>query len=183
MAKPKNISRESILDAAEQLLIQRGFHGFSTRELADEVGLSSASLHHHFDTKAHLASAVAGRCRDRINLRMAEIARDLEGFWTRIHQVHESMHVDAPLLGILAADFPSVPAQVQGESRQLFANLLGWLTRFAVQARSEGDLPPDTAAESVAADLLSTILGRAMLGRTEQPAAPPLPASAWAWQR
>src|SRR3712207_8206920 len=42
---------ERIMDAAERRIRAAGYGGFSFRELAAEVGVKSASVHHHFPTK------------------------------------------------------------------------------------------------------------------------------------
>ena len=47
---------------AEARIREGGYAGFSFRELATELGVKSASVHHHFRTKAKMATAVARRC-------------------------------------------------------------------------------------------------------------------------
>ncbi len=42
---------ESIMDAAELRMRGGGFNGFSFREIADDVGIKSSSVHYHFPTK------------------------------------------------------------------------------------------------------------------------------------
>ena len=54
-----------ILDAAETMIQSQGYNGFSFREIADQVGIKSASVHYHFPTKADLGAAVARRYTDR----------------------------------------------------------------------------------------------------------------------
>ena len=183
MARPKEISRQTILDSAQVLLKACGFNGFSTRELADEVGISSASLHHHFPTKADLAAGVAARLRERLNQHLSTIAAELEGLDLRVGQIGTVLGGDTELLSMLAADFPTLPAKAQDEVRQLFANLRGWLTRFAVQAKADGDLNPEAVPEEISADIFSRLLGRALLSRTDKTMALPVPTSVWAWQR
>lgn len=46
--------REQILTSAQRLVQQRGFNGFSYADIADEVGIRKASLHHYFPTKTDL---------------------------------------------------------------------------------------------------------------------------------
>ena len=183
MARRKDVSKPQILDAAQVLLVRSGFNGFSTRLLADEIGISSASLHHHFVTKGDLAAAVIARYRDSVNSRMAEVARDIEGFSLRLRHVEESVGADSMLLAMLAADFPVLPLPAQNEARQLFTNVLGWLTRLAIQARSEGELPEDSQVDGIAASVLSSLIGRALLARTDLPPTTAMPSSTWAWQR
>ncbi len=183
MARSKDITKPSILDAAQALLESRGFNGFSTRELADELGISSASLHHHFATKGDLAAAVIARGREQINAQLAVIAAEVEGFGLRVQHFHEAMQSSAMLLAMCAADFPTLPNVAQNEVRQVFANVLGWLGRFATQARSDGELDQDASVEAVAAEVLSLLLGKAMLSRTETAMELSVAKSAWAWQR
>jgi len=46
--------RDAILKAAEARIRRNGFHGFSFRDLAEDVGIKSASVHYYFPTKADL---------------------------------------------------------------------------------------------------------------------------------
>lgn len=48
---------ERILDVAERLVQQRGFNGFSYRDVAAELGITTARLHYHFRGKGELGEA------------------------------------------------------------------------------------------------------------------------------
>ena len=183
MARKKDVSKPQILDAAQALLEARGFNGFSTRDLADEVGIASASLHHHFATKGDLAASVIARCRERINARLANIAAEVDGFGLRVRQFTDAMHSESMLLAMLASDFPTLPVVAQCEVRQLFTNVLGWLGRFAMQAKTDRELPKEASVEHIAADVLAQLLGRALIARTGSSSDAPLPSTTWAWQR
>jgi TetR/AcrR family transcriptional regulator, transcriptional repressor for nem operon len=54
-------TRTQILDTAENFIRRGGYNDCSFREIAAEVGIKSASVHHHFPTKQDLAAAVARR--------------------------------------------------------------------------------------------------------------------------
>lgn len=56
--------RTAILDAAIAVIGERGFHGFSIRELALRCAMTDAGLLHHFGSKTDLLLAVLDR-RDR----------------------------------------------------------------------------------------------------------------------
>ena len=45
---------ERILDVAERLVQLRGFNDFSYADIARELGITTASLHYHFPSKAEL---------------------------------------------------------------------------------------------------------------------------------
>src|SRR4030095_6595217 len=50
-----------ILDVAERLAQTRGFNGFSYADIATELGITKASLHYHYPTKADLGRALIDR--------------------------------------------------------------------------------------------------------------------------
>ncbi len=56
---------ERLMDLAEQRMRDGGYHGFSFRDLANEIGITSASVHHHFPTKSGMVVAIMQRYRDR----------------------------------------------------------------------------------------------------------------------
>src|SRR6185295_9686526 len=58
--------RQRILDLAEELLLSRGYEGFSYQDIADAIGIRKASIHHHFASKEDLGSAIVERSRIRL---------------------------------------------------------------------------------------------------------------------
>jgi TetR/AcrR family transcriptional repressor of nem operon len=57
---------EAILDVTERRIREAGYHGFSFRTVAAEVGVKGASVHYHFSSKDALAAAVTRRYNERI---------------------------------------------------------------------------------------------------------------------
>ncbi|SFC08828.1 TetR/AcrR family transcriptional regulator [Tropicimonas isoalkanivorans] len=56
MSKKGEQSRENILMAAKQLVMQNGFAGTSIDDILKAAGVSKGAFFHHFRSKAHLAS-------------------------------------------------------------------------------------------------------------------------------
>jgi TetR/AcrR family transcriptional regulator, transcriptional repressor for nem operon len=54
-------TKSKLLDVASQLVQTRGYNGFSFHDLADAVGIRTASIHYHFPTKADLGKALVTR--------------------------------------------------------------------------------------------------------------------------
>ncbi len=50
-----------ILDAAERLVQDRGFNGFSYADVAAELQITKPALHYHFASKAALGEALIAR--------------------------------------------------------------------------------------------------------------------------
>ena len=60
-ARVREASIERILDAAEQLFAEFGYHGVTLKDVAARVGVSSTLIHYHFNGKESIYEAVWGR--------------------------------------------------------------------------------------------------------------------------
>jgi AcrR family transcriptional regulator len=56
--------RCAIAEAARDLIIERGFEGLRTRDIAERVGINVATLHYHVPSKEALIGLVAETIRD-----------------------------------------------------------------------------------------------------------------------
>lgn len=65
--------RTEILDSAAALFAAKGVNGTTVREIADEVGMLSGSLYHHFGSKDEMVEAILTSYVDGILARYAEI--------------------------------------------------------------------------------------------------------------
>lgn len=54
-------TREKILDAAQKLILARGYVGMTVEHVIDEVGITKGAFFHHFRTKDDLARALLQR--------------------------------------------------------------------------------------------------------------------------
>ena len=57
-ARVREASIERILDAAEQLFAEYGYHGVTLKDVAARVGVSSTLIHYHFNGKESIFEAV-----------------------------------------------------------------------------------------------------------------------------
>ena len=67
---------QRILDVAERLIQTRGFNGFSYADVSAAVGITKASLHYHFPTKADLGLSLVQRYQETFVEALAGLARD-----------------------------------------------------------------------------------------------------------
>lgn len=124
---------ERLMDLAEAHIRDRGYAGFSFRDLAAEVGIKSASVHHHFPTKAKMAAAVAQRYAKRflasVEAKPDESPEDAISAYRAA--VRKTIEHDGRmcLCGILGAEAgaltPEVTAEVQSFFRRCIDDLAG----------------------------------------------------------
>lgn len=68
-------TKAALLDSAENAIRARGYDGFSYADLAVDVGIRKASIHHHFPMKADLALALIARYSDNFFLKLSHIGQ------------------------------------------------------------------------------------------------------------
>ncbi len=68
------MTRDDILDAAAQVIRQKGFHGASMSDIAAAVNLQKASLYHHVSSKQEILLALLDRALGMLSERIGAVA-------------------------------------------------------------------------------------------------------------
>jgi TetR/AcrR family transcriptional regulator len=66
-------AQEALLDAAEQLLVEVGYAGITTRRLAEEAGLNHGLVHYYFGSNENLLVRALERFTERLIARQREL--------------------------------------------------------------------------------------------------------------
>src|SRR5690348_228687 len=67
-ADEKQDRRQSLILAAYHAIAEKGFEGLRVRDVAAQVGINGATLHHYFATKEALIQAVMEYVLERLRL-------------------------------------------------------------------------------------------------------------------
>ncbi len=70
--------RESILDAANELLLDAGYAGITMRKIADRIGYSATSIYLHFASKDALLHALIERGYNLLHGAMHRVAAEID---------------------------------------------------------------------------------------------------------
>jgi TetR/AcrR family transcriptional repressor of nem operon len=111
-----NETAERLMDLAESHIRNAGYGGFSFRELAAEIGIKSASVHHHFPKKATMAAAVTRRYADRFLAAVVrqpnETAEDAIVMYRSAFRTALDRDGRMCLCGVLGAEAGGLPPEV-----------------------------------------------------------------------
>src|SRR5215475_9650547 len=158
--------REEILDVSEALIRTSGFNGFSTRDVADAVGIKAASVHYHFPTKADIGVAVTERYTDRFLEALGDpdrFAKDARSAVTLyVDAFRRALVRDGKLClcAVLGAEIGGLPTEVGQHTRIFFERNIEWLRR-ALTASSSG--ASATRARADAMHILAALEGALIL--------------------
>jgi TetR/AcrR family transcriptional repressor of nem operon len=160
-----------ILDVAERLAQTRGFNGFSYADIAAELGITKASLHYHYGTKAALGLALMERYSAQFAAALARIEAEDDDAPARLRryvQVYGDVlrNDRACLCGMLAAEFTTLPHPLQLAIRRFFDDNEVWLARVLDAGRRSGQLAFESSALEAARVLVAALEGAMLLARS-----------------
>lgn len=140
------MSKEEILHLADLQLRTGGYDSLSFREIAEELGITKANVHHHFKSKENLALQVAQNYIAKDLREIKDVATkhghnflscitELEElFWRKAKEVKScSICVCTQL-----AHFDNVPESLQKISDQHFQEILMLMSNICINAEKTG---------------------------------------------
>jgi TetR/AcrR family transcriptional repressor of nem operon len=165
-----NQTRTALLDEAEFQIRHVGYSTFSYADLAAKIGITKASIHHHFPTKERLGHEVIARGIGRFRESLEAIERSHSNAADRLHAYSELFMEgfelgQLPLCCALAAELTSLPQNVQSSVRDYFEVHLHWLHKVLEAGIAREEIHFAGTIESTAVTLLSLFEGASIVAR------------------
>lgn len=168
---PFTEAASAILDVAEQLVQTKGYNGFSYADIAAELGVTKASLHYHFSSKAELGralivryEAVFGAALKAIDQQAAKPPEKLRQYVGLYDAVMRNDRMC--LCGMLAAEYATLPSPMQEGLKRFFDMNERWLTTVLKHGRRSGSFLFKESANERARVLLGAIEGAMLVARS-----------------
>lgn len=157
-------TRSDLLTSAEILLRTKGYAAFSYADLAEDIGIKKASIHHHFPTKESLAIAIVESYLFRFRNQLECINDENTGIIDRLNAfalmfAQSSKNAMLPLCGALAAELLALPESLKELTRDFFEIHLNWLQANIALGQAAGELKAELDGVKVARFILNTLEG------------------------
>lgn len=160
--------KQELLDKAEVMVRAGGYNNFSFRDLAEQVGIKSASVHYHFKTKSDLVVELVQRYTQRFQeqLLQASLVQPEEPAELICSAFESSLQSTGMLClcGLLAAEGDGLPEPVRLATREFFLTSQRWLSQ---QLQAQHQLNP-AEAEHRALALMAILEGAMLLAKVHQ---------------
>lgn len=135
--------KDEILALAIQLLQTKGFENFSYQDLSRELGITKASIHHHFPRKEDLGVALCELIKDWHERRFSEARRSHSDPWQRLdHYLQWSLEYArgenkiCPLSS-LQSDINLLPSSMCDAIAQLDEHEIAFIAELLEQGREQ----------------------------------------------
>ena len=128
--------REMIMAAARSTVQAHGYNRLSFRQLANKVGIRSASIHYHFPTKGDLGAALARRYTQDASAALEGVLVESRDPATCLRKYTDLFRIALEnnnrmcLCGIMAAEYDALPEAVKVEVRAFADVNVAWLAKI-----------------------------------------------------
>lgn len=172
MATPPTGKSTEILQCAQRLMAAGGFNSFSYADIAEQIGIRKASIHHYFPTKSDLVRTLMQGYRKAADEGLAALEREIDNSADLLKAYINYWEAciangSAPvcLCALLASEMPILPEEVAFEVRAYFRMLSSWLASVFERGQRQGTLKLQAAAKIEGEIFMATVHGAMMSAR------------------
>lgn len=159
---------ELILSATEERVQSVGYNGFSYADIAEELGITTASIHYHFPTKADLGVRLIERYAERFLAALCEIKagnlctlEQLKSYAALYEGVIANDRLC--LCGMMASEFETLDEPMRQRLTDFFQRNEEWVADLLKRGKAQGMLAYPGEDERRAANAIISMLEGAML--------------------
>src|SRR5580658_4702959 len=145
--------RNAILDAAEEVIADRGFHAARIQDIAERARIAVGTVYNHFRTKEDVLRALLEERGEALRRELAPAAGDPDSFDKRLTvrlsrllgyvDRHRSFFLVAFEHGLFGAASAAAEANLHGKPVRRMADVKGALTALVQEGIDAGALVPD----------------------------------------
>lgn len=168
----KGDTADRILATARSLMTERGYSAFSYADIAESIGITKASIHFHYPTKAALAVAVLRAHRQGLMGAMEALDTDVADPASRLQRYVKywegcirDQSIPFCVAALLAAELPSLPDEVQSEVRTHFQVLSAWMQRTLLAGVEQETIRLESSPEAEAQLFMAAVHGAMLSAR------------------
>ncbi|NKB87203.1 MAG: TetR family transcriptional regulator [Acidobacteria bacterium] len=159
-----------LLDTAQTLIQTRGYNAYSYNDLAEAVGIKTASVHYHFPSKADLGVAVMARYRAQLAASLERIDTATTGCEPKLRQFIDIYRTAEScgtmcLCGSLAHDLDTLPDEVRAEVNSYIEASTRWICRTIEAGIEQEGLTTSCSPSDMAATLVGSLQGSLLVSR------------------
>jgi TetR/AcrR family transcriptional regulator, transcriptional repressor for nem operon len=173
--KPLGKTAQAIADTFLELVMERGYNAVSYADLANRLGIRTASIHYHFPSKSDLGLAVLQRYVDGAFNASNSLSPErpqsyheaFEGMLVPVRAMADK-HAASCLIGVLSAEFSSLPDPLKEGVRHFLDEQQNFLTQLLEGGRKAGVFSFPGEAHAMAKMIASTLQGGILIKKARE---------------
>jgi len=165
-----SVTREKILELGEELILTKGYNGFSYQDISTVMGIKNAAVHYYFPSKETLGASILKTNVQRFEEMIENMQNRNFDEW---HQLEAFMKLYLKsnrenricLIGSLGTDVNTLSESMQAELQKMVTRILDWLEITLEKGRQKGLFQFRISAGEQALQILSSLVAGLQLAR------------------
>lgn len=163
-----------IVAQTRSLLVAGGYNSFSYADLAERVGITKASIHHHFPSKAALVTCVVARYRQEAAAGLGALQAQFDDPLSELNAyadywagcIRSGAHPFC-ICAMLATEMPTIPADVAVEVKAHFHDVTAWLADVLQRGAARGQFHLLNSPAVSAQAFMAVVHGAMLMARAQ----------------
>lgn len=165
-----SVTRERILELGEELILNKGYNGFSYQDISTVLGIKNAAIHYYFPSKENLGVSILKTNTQRFDEMVENMQSRNFDEW---HQLEAFMKIYLKsnrenkicLIGSLGTDINTLSEPMKNELQKMVGRILEWLEIILESGRKKDLFSFTSTAHDQALQLLSSLVAGLQLAR------------------
>ena len=165
--------KEQILEVATELVQTRGYTAFSYQDLSDRLGITEASIHHHYPSKESLGVAVSDRYAADVKAILVKAKgktddplAQLDGYMKLVLDIIKTQDRICAA-GSVQSEINVVPESIGRSMCSIVQYVIDWISDVIQDGREQGVMAFPGSSETQAAMIFATAQGAMQYGRAQ----------------
>jgi len=165
-----SVTREKILELGEELILTKGYNGFSYQDISTAMGIKNAAVHYYFPSKETLGTSILKTNVQRFDEMVENMQNRNFDEW---HQLEAFMKIYLKsnrenkicLIGSLGTDINTLSDPMHVELQKMVDRIICWLETILQSGREKGLFRFNVPARDQALSILSSLVAGLQLAR------------------
>lgn len=166
-------TRERILELGEELILTKGFNGFSYQDISTALGIKNAAIHYYFASKENLGTSIVKTNIQRFEEMIANMKalefdpiKKIETF-IKIY-IKSQRERKLCIVGALSPDIETLFPTTQVEVTKMVDLILNWLIEVLTEGKKQGVFHFQEEEKQRAFQILSSLVASLQLARVNK---------------
>ena len=165
-----SVTREKILELAEELILNKGYNGFSYQDISTVMGIKNAAVHYYFPSKDNLGVSILKTNVQRFEEMVENMQNRNFDEWQQLESfmkiyLKSNRENKICLIGSLGTDINTLSDPMRIELQKMVDRIIYWLTSVLQSGREKGLFQFNIPARDQALSILSSLVAGLQLAR------------------
>lgn len=165
-----SVTRERILELAEELILTKGYNGFSYQDISTVMGIKNAAVHYYFPSKDNLGVSILKTNVQRFDEMIENMQNRDFNEWNQLESfmkiyIKSNRENKICLIGSLGTDINTLSDPMRVELQKMVDRIISWLESILQTGREKGLFQFNSPAHDQALCILSSLVAGLQLAR------------------